>query len=623
MSPLQKIVLRSALPPQALRSIMRIVLGYATFAGLWILLSDRAIGFLLHDPASILAANTLKGLLFVAITSVLLLVSLLHFVARQAAAGNMAEKPVAEEAGRRSGRGALYAGIILLATVFILIGVGGIRYSLDNYRDVASKQLQSIARLKVSQLRGWLDERLSDSNLAGGSVIFSELFSSWRNDGNPDSYRMLLQRIAEFRAAYNYREVLVSDAQGNILLHAGDQHHGMTQVLLNAVQRALTSGQTVMTDLFPMRVPRPQHVHLDFVAPIKSANGKPAAAIALRTNVEESIYASLLTWPLPSASAEIVLLRLDGNEILHLNQLRHHAGPALELRVPLSDGELLSARAMDPGYRPGELVEGLDYRGIPVLGVALPVPGTNWRLLAKMDRSEALGSSHRDALWIIFASLLTWVASASLAALLLQRRELQYTEQERRAQSERLNALKLLSEIADASADAIFAKDREGRYTLFNRAAAELTGRPIDEVIGQDDSYLFSPEHAAQMRARDQKVLGENRHIVFEEVIDTPKGTYRLLTIKGPLHDESGKSVGIYGIARDITRRKENEETLRRNNEELQRFNQSMIGRELEMIRLKREVNDLAAALGQPQPYDLSAFDDASPVPDAPEGQQP
>ena len=48
--------------------ILRIVLLYAGFASLWILLSDKALELLLNDPAKITLASTLKGWVFVAVT---------------------------------------------------------------------------------------------------------------------------------------------------------------------------------------------------------------------------------------------------------------------------------------------------------------------------------------------------------------------------------------------------------------------------------------------------------------------------------------------------------------------------------------------------------------------------
>ena len=53
-------------------SALRVVLIYAAFAALWILLSDRLVAALFSEPSHILLASMLKGWLFVAITSLLL-----------------------------------------------------------------------------------------------------------------------------------------------------------------------------------------------------------------------------------------------------------------------------------------------------------------------------------------------------------------------------------------------------------------------------------------------------------------------------------------------------------------------------------------------------------------------
>ncbi len=58
--------------PQPTGAALRLVLIYAIFAGLWIVLSDKAVAWLLQDPGHILLASTLKGWLFVAVTSLLL-----------------------------------------------------------------------------------------------------------------------------------------------------------------------------------------------------------------------------------------------------------------------------------------------------------------------------------------------------------------------------------------------------------------------------------------------------------------------------------------------------------------------------------------------------------------------
>ena len=81
--------------------------------------------------------------------------------------------------------------------------------------------------------------------------------------------------------------------------------------------------------------------------------------------------------------------------------------------------------------------------------------------------------------------------------------------------------------------------------------------------------------------------------------------------------DASGKMERLVGVATDITERKKAEETLRRRNEDLTRFNNYAVGRELRMIELKKEINELCESKGEPARYKVDfdkEFGDEKPV---------
>ncbi|HNO36204.1 MAG TPA: hypothetical protein PKK30_17915 [Nitrospira sp.] len=61
-----------------LGGIFAIVLAYALFSTLWILLSDSALGLLIRDPDTFLQASMVKGWFFVAVTT-----TLLYFLVRR------------------------------------------------------------------------------------------------------------------------------------------------------------------------------------------------------------------------------------------------------------------------------------------------------------------------------------------------------------------------------------------------------------------------------------------------------------------------------------------------------------------------------------------------------------
>jgi len=60
-----------ASPPEPRRAALRIALVYALVGALWILFSDRVLGWLVSDPSRIIGIAIIKGLLFIAVTALL------------------------------------------------------------------------------------------------------------------------------------------------------------------------------------------------------------------------------------------------------------------------------------------------------------------------------------------------------------------------------------------------------------------------------------------------------------------------------------------------------------------------------------------------------------------------
>lgn len=123
-----------------------------------------------------------------------------------------------------------------------------------------------------------------------------------------------------------------------------------------------------------------------------------------------------------------------------------------------------------------------------------------------------------------------------------------------------------LRQVIDLNPSFIFAKDREGRFTLVNQSIAEAYGTTVDELLGKTDADFNPNSHeVAQFREVDLEVMDTRREkFIAEEVITDSKGRVRWLqTFKRPLACQDGTVDQLLGVATDITRHKELEEQLR------------------------------------------------------------
>ncbi|ABU56264.1 PAS domain-containing protein [Roseiflexus castenholzii] len=123
--------------------------------------------------------------------------------------------------------------------------------------------------------------------------------------------------------------------------------------------------------------------------------------------------------------------------------------------------------------------------------------------------------------------------------------------------------------MVDAIPAMVYFKDREHRYQYGNRAFTERIRVSAEEMAGKTDYDLFPPEVAAAYLADDERVMATGEpSLGIELPVSRPDGTIGWVSNSAvPYRDRSGAVVGMVGIAIDITRRKQIEEALRRNQE--------------------------------------------------------
>ncbi len=132
----------------------------------------------------------------------------------------------------------------------------------------------------------------------------------------------------------------------------------------------------------------------------------------------------------------------------------------------------------------------------------------------------------------------------------------------------------LLRTLIDNLPDNMFVKDGQSRILISNLAHVRALGatRPED-VLGKTDLDIFPAELAKQYYADDQALMKSGQPLNREEPVVNPRtGEKRWLqTTKVPLQDKDGKVIGLMGISRDITDKKQAEEDLRRAKAELEK----------------------------------------------------
>ncbi len=184
--------------------------------------------------------------------------------------------------------------------------------------------------------------------------------------------------------------------------------------------------------------------------------------------------------------------------------------------------------------------------------------------------------------------------------------ELAYGIESLRSRAALLQETQLREAYMVHSAALIYITDLEGRFMLTNPAVDRALGlSPPDTAVGRKRSELLPQEVAAAHDTNDLKASKLGQPLSVEEINLESGHARTYFTTKFPLRDAHGKIFAVGGISTEISGMKQAEAELRKHIRELESFNQAGVGRELKMIALKKEINELSRALGRPEPYSI------------------
>lgn len=378
--------------------------------------------------------------------------------------------------------------LFLLTAVLIVSGLGGLAFQAyarlkDQLRLDAQAQLAAIADLRVIDLEAWRAERLADAQVLSENPALAELIeAAVREPADAQATERLRAWMDSLHRAYGYETVLLLDTEGQGLLTEPADAAAMDPHLVQDAVQALAAGQPEMLDIHR---DTDGSIHLDLVAPVSSpdTSRRPLGALVLRIDPAAYLYPHLQRWPVSSQTAEVIIVRREGDEIVFLSPLRSRPDAALTLRIPLERKDILAVRGM-LGER--GMIEALDCCGQQVVGEVRPIPGTPWSLVVQIDQNEVYAPL-RARLWEIAGFFLASVVASGSGLWLFWRRQ---QARHLRSQMQAAQALRASEEKFRAafenSPDAVaITRLRDGTIVAVNQAFTRITGYPAAEVIGR------------------------------------------------------------------------------------------------------------------------------------------
>jgi PAS domain S-box-containing protein len=312
-----------------------------------------------------------------------------------------------------------------LFVIFILLSSGiiisGYLYYIQQKEQLtkdADANISAVAELKSGQIVKWKQERKGDAAvLTENPLIVEAVKRIFEGRKTYESKRAILSVMQFLKRYYGYEDIYLIDVKGSRILSTADRKERIDRYATSSLSKSLKEKRIIFSDLYKKES---GNISIYMLAPVFTGEGEKSKVYGVFLfciNPSEYLFPLIQSWPVPSETAETLLVRRDGKDVLFLNELRHKKGTALHLRIPLSAKELPAAMAI---MGKEGVVEGRDYRNIPVIAAIRAVPGTPWFIVSKIDKGEVLAHAEtRSALVTIL--VLVMILASGFAVLLIWR----------------------------------------------------------------------------------------------------------------------------------------------------------------------------------------------------------
>ena len=447
--------------------------------------------------------------------------------------------------------------VIIMGTVVI----GFVYYNYQKKTLIAEKQLElsAISYLKIRQISQWRLERIGNGRFLGDNrVLVKKYLEYLKNPADLALRNDIFQSLKSLVENFDYKNALLIENNGNVKLAYPAIDTLVGDHLMRLLPEIIEEHNIVLTDLH--KATQVSFVHLDLIVPLLDRSRNDTLVLGLltlRIDPQKVLYPLIQSWPTPSKSAETLLIRREGNEIVYLNELRHLKNTELVLKRAISTTKLAGAMAVQ-GLT--GTVDAVDYRNVAVVAAMNKIPGTPWYMVAKMDRDEILSALTYQMKMLLVILILVIIVSGLSLGLLMRNQRVAFYREKYEAELDRLALVSHFEYILKFANDIILLIDNNLNIVEANDRALEYYQYTREEFIGINVEKIRAPETLYEL-AENLQIVDEKESSTYETVhIRRDKTTFpielstRVVLIEGAKYYQT--------IGRDITQRKSVEKTL-------------------------------------------------------------
>lgn len=445
-------------------------------------------------------------------------------------------------------------GTTLLIIATLVVGITGFAAQQTTFEKAVANNLLQTLKTRVAMFTLATEQVVNKAKLNAGRTHFYSLSRALKNEPDNPAVRHELALIGDSILASGTSAIAIYDNENNALLSLG--------------RFAQIEGISLTINDTPVELGWDQHYVLNVRLPIGD-NGNQLGSILIQEPLSHTVQQLL-----HDALGDQIETRLCARDLDNLLCFPDESHEQI-YRAPLNSqyGQPTPMKLASNGGT--GIFKGLDFDSVSVVAAYSPLIRNGVGIVIKRDTRALLSPIREQFRWSIPLLLILVVAGALVLHSQIKPVTARIIESERIATEKELR----MRTVMDNVGEGIITLDEHGNIESFNRAATQIFGYTVDEVIGKNVTLLMPENMRAAHEAGMQRYLyGGAPVVVGTKSVELPGLHKNGSTFQLELAINAIRVDGHYlfiGIARDISERKQADLKLRLAKQQAELANQA------------------------------------------------
>ncbi|MBF0564605.1 MAG: PAS domain S-box protein [Nitrospirae bacterium] len=458
--------------------------------------------------------------------------------------------------------------IWIFVVMYACIGLSGyilFDFQKKHIKENKQKELSDIVTRRANRIVARRKEFLHEASLVHDFMALALYTVKNTKYRTPELQRTFLSSCLEsIKKSYNVSRVLLTDSEGKVVLSTEGSNainNSIGRIAMPVFKETIKAKRITLSDIYrdsnnmlTMAVVIPV-LSKDYVKDDKT--GDVSYAIIYDIDPYRELFPLIQDWQTEISTAETFLIRSEGNDVLYLKDFHYIKNSATAFRLSIDKNNRLPA-AMALSGKQG-IVEGYDYRGVPVVAAIMAIPDTPWFIVSKLDKEEIYKPIRTFArLEGMIVSLLLAFSGTGIGLLWYRKRAgimKKYYESD-----------ESFRRIFEDSPVGIILVDKNQNIVNVNKKFCQMLEYTADEMKKLSILDVTHPDDVKSSIERNEKLFENNKIIDAEKRYITKYGKSVWVKLNASqVTDGKGKALYAIGMAVDITENLQKQEDLERN----------------------------------------------------------